>query len=417
MPAESNLDRVRYLFLDLNSFFAAVEQQEDPALRGKPVAVGAVSSDAGTIIAASYEAKAFGVKTGVRVGEAKAMCPGLILRGGGHKRYLEYHHRILAAVENVLPIDKVCSVDEMRFRLLGPECEVPRAKELAEELRQEIYRNVGSELHCSIGIAPNAWLAKVGTELMKPKGLVVITKRDLPNSLYPLQLTDLPGINRKLRARLQAHGIFSVQDLTSATEKELRSAFGSVIGARWWYLLRGEELIEEPTHRRSMGHSHVLPPDLRNQQGAREVLLRLVQKLSSRMRASHLCCQRLDVHVRERELEHEGHSAVSSTHDTITLTEAALALFDQWSVRTPLQVSVTAHDLCPEESVTPSLFGDYVDRQKMSSALDQINNKFGKNTIYLAGLQQAKDTAGERIAFNKTWLFSEGKGDNELEQM
>ena len=150
---------LRNLAIDFDSFFAAVEQQERPELRGKPIAVCPVMADTSFVIAASYEAKAFGVKTGTRIGEAKVMCPGLILLDGRPRLYSAYHKRVLEVVENVLPIEEVCSIDEMRFRLLGDEREPEAARKLALRMKEAIYQGVGRCMTCSIGVAPNAFLA------------------------------------------------------------------------------------------------------------------------------------------------------------------------------------------------------------------------------------------------------------------
>ena len=160
--------------MDLNSYFASVEQAENSELRGKPVAVCPTAGDGATIIAASYEAKAFGVKTGTRVGDAKRMCPHIVLVDARHTLYVHYHNEVLKAVDSIAPIDKVCSVDEFRIRLLGGECSPEGARALAIRLKQVIRDQVSPQLTSSVGIATNAYLAKVGTEMQKPDGLVVI---------------------------------------------------------------------------------------------------------------------------------------------------------------------------------------------------------------------------------------------------
>src|SRR5450755_2179700 len=135
--------RLRYLFLDLNSYFASVEQQEYPELRGKPVAVVPVDVDTSFVIAASYEAKRFGVKTLAQIGEAKRLCPELICVMGHHSMYAAYHKRVIEAAETVLPVDEVCSIDEMRFKLLKTESPAAVAKALALKIKQAIKEQVG----------------------------------------------------------------------------------------------------------------------------------------------------------------------------------------------------------------------------------------------------------------------------------
>lgn len=404
---------MRVAFLDLNSYFASVEQAERPELRGKPVAVTPVSADSGTVIAASYEAKAFGVKTGTKVGDAKRMCPGLVCLPGRHKLYMHYHERILEAVESVLPVDKVKSVDEMSFRLIGKEREPEEALKIAGRLKAAIREQIAESMTCSVGIAPNEFLAKLGTDLMKPDGLVMIQAHDLPDRLRGLDVKTFCGINKRMAARLGAAGIFDSDGMVDASKEELRRAFGSVIGERWWYLLRGYELTESRQTRKSLGHSHVLPPKMRTDQGCHDVMMRLIQKATARLRSEGLWATELHVSVRGRKGGWKTWTRLPPLQDTVTVVERFNEL---WEARDyagpPIQAGVTFTGLFEADEVTPSLFDDTVGRARASRAVDGLNQKFGKNSILLANTVRAKDTAPERIAFDKTALFSEGKGDN-----
>jgi DNA polymerase IV len=152
-------------------------------LRGKPVAVVPVETDSTSAIAASYEAKAFGVKTGTKIHEAKRLCPGLICVLARHECYVDFHHRLVEEIERHLPVTAVCSIDEVACRLMDNEVSVERSTELAHSIKSGIAKNIGPYMRCSIGIAPNRYLAKVGTELQKPDGLVVLQAADLPQKL------------------------------------------------------------------------------------------------------------------------------------------------------------------------------------------------------------------------------------------
>ena len=403
---------LRVLFLDLNSYFASVEQQEHPELRGKPIAVAPVLADTSFVIAASYEAKAFGVKTVMRIDEAKRLCPDLILVSGTPTKYVHYHHRVIEAVETVLPVEKVCSIDEMRCRLLATEAEPQVAVGLAHRIKAAIREHVGEYMKASIGIAPNSFLAKVATDMQKPDGLVVLTHEDLPERLFSLDLTEFAGINRKMAARLNGAGIFSAEQMCRAERKDLARAFGSIIGERWWYLLRGYDLELPDTDRKSLSHSHVLPPKLRTDQGCKEVLLRLIQKATARLRANDLWAGAISISVTGFEKSWKARSTLPPTQDTITFNEHFLRLWKDRDYSKPKAVGVVFTDLQEHDGVTMSLFDATEDRSKLNSAVDELNQKFGKNTIYLAGMDKAKNAASEKIAFDKTWLFSEGKDDN-----
>jgi DNA polymerase-4 len=399
------------LFLDLDAYFASVEQAERPELRGRPVAVVPLMADTTFVIAASYEAKASGVKTGTRVAEAKGLCPGLELVEARPSLYVHYHARVLEALESVLPVDKVCSIDEMRFRLIGEERRPERAVAIAREMKRAVRERVAPTMTCSAGIAPNAFLAKLATGLQKPDGLVVLESRDLPDRIRGLRLTEFPGINRRMEARLRAQGIFDSDGLLEASQERLRAAFGGMVGERWHRLLRGEPVESEAREGRSLGHSHVLPPDLRTDHGARDVLLRLAHKAAARLRKNGFVATRMTVSVVGRK-SWSAECRLPSTNDTVTVTDRALGLWRSRDFEGPLKVGVVFTGLSRPEDATPSLFEDTAAYRRLSESLDELNQRFGKNTVYLASLERVRDKAGEKIAFDKTWLFSEGKDDN-----
>lgn len=405
---------LRVLFLDLNAYFASVEQQERPELRNRPIAVVPVMADTSFVIAASYEAKRYGIKTGTQIGVAKELCPEIELVDARPPLYVSYHNKILEVAESVLPVDKVCSIDEMRFRLIGVERTPECARELAIRMKEQIREKVGTCLTCSVGIAPNAFLAKVASDMEKPDGLTILQAKDLPHRLHELELTEFAGINKKMEVRLNGAGIFTAEQLCSATRKELTAAFGSIIGDRWWFLLQGYDVQAEERARQSLGHSHVLSPRLRHDQGCREVLLRLLHKAAARLRTTDLWACGMQVHVSGFRKSWTAKVHLPPTQDSVTMTEYAMEAWEGRDFVAPRMVAVTFYDLLPADVVTPSLFDSTMERSKFSKAVDRVNNKFGKNKVYLAGMEHAKNSAPERIAFNKTWLFSEGKDDNDL---
>lgn len=403
---------LRVLFLDLNAYFASVEQQERPELRGKPVAVCPVMADSSFVIAASYEAKRFGVRTGTQIGEARRLCPGIHFAPARAPLYVHYHQAVIDAVESVLPVERVCSIDEMQCRLLGDEREPEAARALAQGIKRAIRERVGECLTCSVGLAPNAFLAKLATDLEKPDGMVTLLVGELDRRLRGLSLTEFAGINRRMQARLQAAGIFRSDDLLDASPDRLRRAFGSVIGDRWYYLLRGYELPSAEAPRHSLGHSHVLPPDMRSDAGCREVLLRLVHKAAARLRSLGLWTSEMHAGVSGFERSWGAHTRLDPCQDTVSLVEALLRLWEGRDFARPRTVSVTFSSLAPAAEVTPSLFAVTHERAAFSHAVDAMNGKYGKNSVWLAAMQRGKDTASEKIAFHKTELFQEGKGDN-----
>jgi len=221
---------LNWLFVDLNSYFASVEQEVRPDLRGRPVAVVPMMADTTVCIAASYEAKAHGVKTGTMVGDAKRMCAGIVLLEARHELYVDYHHRIVEAVESCLPVTAVLSIDEMACRLMGRERPLLAAMELGRKVKAAIRDKVGSSLKSSVGLATNRYLAKVASDMEKPDGLVALPLDILPAALRQLTLRDLPGIGAKTEKRLNDKGIRNMDDLMTLACEKAGDLWGSVWG-------------------------------------------------------------------------------------------------------------------------------------------------------------------------------------------
>lgn len=397
---------LRYLFIDMNSFFASVEQQDNRELRGRPVAVIPTKAENTACIATSYEAKARGVKTGTAVWQARKLCPEIVFIEADHKRYVIVHNRILAAVRSVMPIESVRSIDEMSCKLIGDDRQPERAAALAKRIKRAIRDLAGDYMRCSIGIGPNVLLSKVAADLKKPDGLTTLTDADIPHALHKLDLIDFPGVGAKMERRLKLYGIFTVEQFCLASARALSEVWGSkIIGERWHRLLHGEDIPEEPPRRRSLSHSHILPPDLRTDERAYAVLMRLVHKAGARMRKIGYWCgsvslsarflshdpalQRLDVGVR-----------VPRCHDTPALVAAVAKL---WELRprggTPFKLGVVLGDMVPARSATPSLFDEDHQAESISAAMDEVNAEFGASVVYLGAMFGMRDAAPSRVSF------------------
>ena len=347
------------LFIDFNAYFASVEQQLRPELRGRPVGVVPVVTETTCCIAASYEAKHFGVKTGTLVAEAKRLCPEIQLVHARHEEYIKYHHLLVETVESCVPVQQVCSIDEMVCELTGSQQRREVALDLTQRIKQTIAREAGSELRCSIGIAPNHYIAKTATDMQKPDGCVVIEDGDLPECLFPLALRDLCGIGAAMERRLHRRGIHTVEQLCAASKALLHNAWNGIEGERMYARLRGELVYSPPTQRSSVGHSHVLPPDLRNESAAYSVLHKLLQKAAVRLRAYEYLAGGMVVHVRYKNGLHWKEAlAFDFTNDTIMLLKV-LALI--WAKRMqtksmPIAVAVSLFRLQEVKGSTLSLF-------------------------------------------------------------
>jgi DNA polymerase-4 len=404
---------LRALYVDFNSYFASVEQQLRPELRGRPIGILPVLAETTCCIAASVEAKRFGVRTGTSVRDARKLCRGIVLVEARPALYVEMHHKLVAAVESCLHVEQVRSIDEMWCRLHGSDTERDKAIWLAQEIKHAIYKAGGSEMRCSIGIGPNRFLAKTASDMQKPNGLMVIEQGELPQRLYGLKLKDLNGIGRSMEARLENAGIHTVEELCAASAWQLRKAWRGVAGERFHAMLHGQDMTELETTRRSVSHSHVLPPELRHKDVAYAVLHRLLQKAAMRLRS--LQCIAGGVGVRLRLIDR--HHRVSRWRQDMSIvptndTRALLSAFDHAWANYPAQaeglgwmpqkVGVVLFDLEDAENETRALFGKMAgnEAQQLNVALDALNLRFGKNTVYFGGATTALTAAPMRIAFN-----------------
>ena len=280
---------LNWLFVDLNSYFASVEQETRPELRDRAIGVVPMMADTTCCIAASYEAKAYGVKTGTMVADAKKMCPGIILVEARHELYVDYHHRIVEAVESCLPVSAVLSIDEMACRLIGRERPLLAALELGRKVKARIRQRVGACLRSSVGLATNRYLAKIASDMEKPDGLVALPLDILPEALAGLTLRDLPGIGAQTEKRLNAKGIHTMDQLLALNCEQVGKVWGSVWGERLWHWLMGEDFdMSETEHLKSISHSHVLAPEMRTPEKAWAVAHKLLHKAAMRLRAGGL---------------------------------------------------------------------------------------------------------------------------------
>jgi len=430
---------LNHLFIDFNSYFASVEQQIKPELRNKPVGVLPVMAGTTCCIAASYEAKAYGVRTGTMVSDAKKMCPGMRFVEANHKIYIQYHKKLVEKVNECLPVDKVHSIDEMVCSLIGNERKRENAINIALLIKKKISEDVGEFLRCSIGIAPNQFLAKTGTNMQKPDGLVVIDFEDLPYSLYKLDLSDLTGVGRKMIIRLRRKGIYTMEDICKADRNLLRKVWGGIEGERMYDQLRGKNVPRPLTHRSTIGHSHVLPPRLKSNESAYAVLHRLVQKAAMRLRYLGYYAGALGVVVRyktkrdpydtidygsdpsysgkrsssyidswhrQKRMKWKDKITFIHTQNTIDFIEALNIMWERnpFLENIPTAVGVVLFNLLQGKYVTLSVLESYKQVEKDKSlytAIDGLNRRYGHASVYFGGSHIAKYSAPMRIAFTQ----------------
>ncbi len=413
---------LNWLFVDLNSYFASCEQEARPELRGRPVGVVPMMADTTCCIAASYEAKAFGVKTGTIVADAKRMCPEIVLVEARHELYTEFHHRIVEAVESCVPVTAVCSIDEMACRLIGRERPLIAALDLGMKVKAAIRERVGTMLRSSVGLATNRYLAKIASDMEKPDGLVALPLDVLPEALRQLTLRDLPGIGARTEKRLNEKGLHTMSDLLALDCEQTGEIWGSVWGQRLWHWLRGEDFeMAELEHQKSISHSHVLAPEMRKPEKAWAVAHKLIHRAAMRLRAQRLWASNIglaigfavprseNTPVSRFGVPARGWRSEIKLHecqDNQTLIAALRRLWDSQpkgaQYQHPYFVGVQLNNLIPDRLHTLALFDgleEEASRTRLLATMDQINDKYGMSTLAPAAMLTAWKAAPTRIAF------------------
>ena len=406
---------LKWLFVDMNSYFASVEQQETPSLKDRPVAVLPMNSDYTCVIAASYQAKAYGIKTGTRVKDAKILCPDLHCVVAQHDKYVAYHNKIIDAVSRYIPINKVWSIDEFSSRIPPGKRSTYHAQNIAQQIRNTIWEKVGSSIHCSIGISANSLLAKIAAECKKPSGLTIIHPNNIAQDLAKLNLNDVPGIGRNTTRRLHNAGIYSIPNFLNLPPKQIRKIWGSVEGERLWYLLHGYDIDDQSTNTVMVGHSRVLDPELRCPEKARLMARRLLCKACTRLRSKGFFAQKilLSMHTQDhyKIIKEQRFSASQNTFIFLNILDElwarAIIDFSDPGATKIKKISVILHDLVHHESATYDLLSlqekmMHNRKENLNTSLLYLQKKYKKEVVTL-GLppKTLAGYVGTKIAFSR----------------
>jgi len=389
------------MFIDFDSFFASCEQQRQPQLRGRPVGVIPVATEHTCCIAASYEAKAFGVKTGTPIRDARRMCPGIAFVLAEHRIYIEFQQRALEAIDLCAPVWAVHSIDELSIKLCPRTRQADEAMALGRAIKASLAQHVGAFMRCSIGIAPNRFLAKTGSNLDKPDGLCVLDGASIPGRLFGLDPKKLTGVGGAMSGRLRACGITTVGQLYACSPEELRRIWKSVLGEMWWAQLRGgTDWYDRPSTRQSVSHGHMMEPALRTHEGARSLGVRLLTKACVRLRDIDYHATRITVFVRYE----DGHrwtadGVFEPARDSLAIQRVLARVWNPPAHDRPKQVIVVLSGLIPSRGVEASLFDAAERSSELSDVFDRITRRYGYDAIYTASMHHAKKAAPRRIAF------------------
>lgn len=401
---------IEHLYLDFDGFFASVEQQLNPRLRGRPV--GVVPYDGGSrtcLIAASREAKAAGIKNVMMVDEARRICPDLVLVPQQPDMYRRAHNALVAEIDSVVPVDVVKSIDELACQL--DEAQRRRPEATAAAIKRSIASNIGPYITCSIGFAANRHLAKIACKVNKPDGLTIWHPDIMPAPLFSIQLEDIPGVGRRMARRLAYARICSTRHLYDAQPKQLRALWRNVTGERLWYALHGYSITPPATSRGMYGHGRVLPPDQRSVADAELVSRLLLTKAARRMRRAGYYCAGMWLWARSFDDGWSEQRSLPIVNDDCALLRA---LSDLWSdlrskmsPRTRiLRVGVTLFDLSPaNQRQLDWLEADDLARQRwerVGKAIDALNARYSSTVVSVGPWQPPRGgNVGGKIAFTR----------------
>ncbi len=381
---KSQINQYSTIYIDMNSFFASVEQFYNPHLRAKPVAVTTAPSAGGSIVAASIEAKRMGIKTGTKVAEARLMCPNIVIVHDSPNSYRRIHRQIMQILHDTPCYVRAKSIDEAYLKVPSYLQTREGALSIVESIKSSLMRLYGEHILCSVGVASNVWLAKMASNSQKPDGLVMLDKTKLTEFYKGLSLVELTGINRRMARRLYDIGIQNPTDLYNTSWKYINSKLG-VNGGKWYLRMRGFEVdIGDIKANKSISHQiTTMPNPPKTSVELTTYANKIAVTLGSRLRKKNLAASGIAICVGFLDGRWQG-GAFNNTAffrsdiEIISLTKTLLKkLIIGSEVR---KICITLFGM----SISNQLAFDLFDRQKelsLSLAVDKINGSYGDNTI------------------------------------
>lgn len=399
------------LVVDLNCAFASIEQQHDPGLRNRPVAIAAYATDAATIVSASREARDLGIRTGMRVFEAKAIFPAIAVQEPNPPRYRAVSDQLVEIMRRHSPDVLRMSIDEASMNLAGtPDLVRLGPEKVGLAIKAALRREAGECITCSVGISTSIWMAKQASNLNKRDGLERIDHTNLLAALGRLRLTDLSGIAEATARRLQRAGIHTPLEFLHANDAQLRLAgMQRGVADAWLRRLRGFEVgTFEGPGRKSYSHSHVLARSTSSQRELEELLMRLSEMVGRRLRAAGRRGRVVSVSVVyrpdvERFSKQSTLAVPIATGDEIY--EAAHALLAARDVRRAVgTLGVGLAGLSDDDGGQLDLFAMSAParRERLETAMDAIRDRFGEDAVQRARLLGRAPVVRDRIAFGNT---------------
>ncbi|RLQ91126.1 DNA polymerase IV [Falsibacillus albus] len=402
------------LHVDMNSFYASVEMAYDPSLKGKPLAIaGNPEERKGIIVTCSYEARKYGVKTTMPLWEAKKKCPQMIIMKPNFERYRAASKGMFDILRTFTDLVEPVSIDE-GYMDITESYELGSPLDIAKSIQNRIMEQL--DLPCSIGIAPNKFLAKMASDMKKPMGITVLRKRDIPTILWPLPAGEMHGIGSKTAEKLKGINIETIKELAEGNDIQLKQVLG-INGIRLKDKANGiDSRAVDPDSVydfKSVGNSTTLPRDVSNQQELLNVLKELSSKVSHRLRRKNALAKNISIMIRykDRKTITRSRKLKNPIVKPEEIFAAASQLFiEHWNGNAVRLLGVTGQDLIEEEDAFMQMdlfsYEKEAEKEPLYKAIDTLNQRFGKGSI-TKGVKTKETTSNSKTdtSFNKDFLF------------
>jgi len=391
--------------IDMNSYFASVEQQANPFLRGKPVGVCAYLSNNGCIIASSIEAKKLGIKTGMAVWQGKAIYPGVILVQNNPAKYRSVTNQIFSILSEYTDKIEPYSIDEAFLDLTGWAKNFASGYKIASEIQKRIKNEAGEWLRCSVGLAPTRFLAKLASDITDPDSILVLTLDKLDKFYKDLKLTDIWGINKRLERRLNKIGVRSVIELKNFPVVNLMQALGKY-GYYLWQNLNGVEIsgVQERQTPKSIGHSYCIPVKTNDINYLKKIFMKLCEKTGRRLRQLNLEADNIFAYWGYVNNGSDGRQMKlhRSIFDSFLIYKKVMRIFQQFfNGEKVLMLGIGVGSL-HSKTYQLSFFEEKKLDGRVQKAVDEVNDKFGEFTVFRGAMWETDKNAPDRIGFRKS---------------